>query len=137
MTSKMESTYEGNFLEGLDLPEGKILSVTIESIAEPGTEKDAAKKLIKRAILSFAGKSKRLILNKTGYRIIKMLHGRDIAGWVGKEIMIQRRYLRENKGLELPHNTVCIRVVPPVGSPIPSKAVRFMGSEKPYSANDS
>ena len=67
MTTRMEEQYEGAFLDALDLPEGQKVAVTIESLAEPGTEKDSAKRLIKRAILSFAGKQKRLIINKTNY----------------------------------------------------------------------
>ncbi len=135
MTS-MEDKYEGNYLDALDLPEGAKVSVTIEAIADPGTQKDSSGKLIKQAILSFAGKHKMLILNKTNYRNLKAIHKKDPAKWIGKEIMIQRRYLVAAKAFGV-HNTICIRIIPPVGTPILVSAARFMGSEKPYPANDS
>lgn len=130
-TNTFEAQYEGNFLDALDLPPGEDVRVTIESIAEPGTEKDAAKKVIKQGILSFKDKHKRLILNKTNYRNLKAMFGRNTADWIGKQIVIQRRYLEAARAFGI-HNTLCIRIVPPVGTPILRSAAMFMGSPTPY-----
>lgn len=129
--SKMSDRYEGDFLDALDLPEGVLAPVTIESLAEPGTEKDAAGKLIKQAILAFKDKHKRLILNVTNYKNLKAMFKRDTVNWMGKEIMIQRRYLEAKRAFGV-HNTMCIRIIPPVGTPILTSAAKFMGSVTPY-----
>ena len=131
MTNAMESRYEGNYLDALDLPEGRLVAVVIEAVADPFSEKDSAKKPIKSAILSFKGKSKRLILNKTGYSILKAMFGKEAKDWIGQTIKIQRRYLDAQHGFGV-NNTLCIRIIPPIGTPILKSAASFMGQEHPY-----
>lgn len=131
MTNALEERYEGNFLDALDLPEGKLVAVVIEAVAEPNTERDSAKKPIKNAILSFKGKSKRLVINKTNYKNLKAMFGRDPEAWLGKTVNIQRRYLDGAHGFGV-NNTLCIRIVPPVGTPILKSAANFMGQPHPY-----
>ena len=132
--SKTEERYEGNFLDALDLPEGVLVPVTIDSMAEPGAEKDAADKPIKQAILRFKGKQKRLILNKTNYRNLKAMFGLPVSKWIGQSIQLQRRYLDASRGFGV-NNTLCIRIVPPIGTPILKSAANFMGSVTPYDDN--
>lgn len=129
--TKMEEMYEGNFLDALDLPEGALVPVEVEAIADPGSEKDAAGKTIKNAIVSFKGKSKRLILNRTNYKNLKAMFGRRPNDWIGKQIKIQRRYLDAAHAFGV-QNTMCIRIVPPVGTPILKSAAQYMGSPTPY-----
>lgn len=131
MTTPMESRYEGQFLDALDLPQGVEVPVVIESIAEPCSEMDAATKPIKSAILAFKGKTKRLILNKTNFKNLKAMFGRDPKDWIGKTVKIQRRYLDAAHGFGV-QNTLCIRIIPPVGTPILKSAANFMGSVNPY-----
>jgi len=131
MSKPMDDRYEGNFLDALDLPEGVEAKVTIESIADPLTEKDTAKKLIKNAIISFEKKQKRLILNKTNFKNLKAMFGGNPQNWIGKQIVIQRRYLDAAHAFGI-ENTLAIRVIPPIGTPILKSAANFMGSVTPY-----
>jgi hypothetical protein len=130
MNDKMAERYEGAFLDALDLPECVEVSVTIESIVEPFAEKDAAGKPIKSAILAFKGKHKRLVLNKTNFKNLKAMFGRSPDDWIGKAIKIQRRYLDAAHGFGV-NNTLAIRIIPPVGTPILKSAANFMGSSTP------
>lgn len=129
--TKMEERYEGNYLDALDLPEEKLVPVVIESVAEPFSEKDSSGKPIKNAIISFKGKSKRLIINTTNFKNLKAMFGRNPNDWLGKTVSIQRRYLDAQHAFGI-QNTLCIRIVPPVGTPILRSAANFMGKATPY-----
>ncbi len=131
MTTKMDERYEGHFLDALDLPEGMLVAVVIDSIADPYSEKDATGKPIKAAILVFKKKQKRLILNTTNFKNLKAMFSKDPKDWIGKTINIQRRYLDAAHGFGV-NNTLCIRIVPPVGTPILKSAANFMGAPQPY-----
>jgi hypothetical protein len=131
MTSKIEDRYEGAFLDALDLPEGTLVPVVIESVADPYSEKDTRGKVIDHAVLTFKGKQKRLILNKTNFKNLKAMFGKSPSAWIGKTINIQRRYLRAAQGFGT-ENCLAIRIVPPVGTPILKSAANFMGSPHPY-----
>lgn len=134
MTTKMEERYEGQFLDALDLPEGVEVPVTIEKVVDPFVEKDSTGKVIKSAILSFKGKVKRLIINKTNYKNLKAMFGREPKNWIGKSIKLQRRYLDAGHGFGV-NNTLAIRIIPPIGTPILRSAVAYMGSPTPYGPN--
>lgn len=134
MTDRIRERYEGQFLDALDLPEGKLVPVEIEAVAEPYTEKDARGKPIDLAILKFKGKTKRLILGKTSYKNIKCMFGSGYRNWIGKTVTIQRRYLTADRAFGV-QNTMCIRIMPPVGTPILTSAARYMGSPTPYDAD--
>lgn len=131
MTNPFEERYEGNFLDALDLPEGELVPVVVESIVEPFAEKDSAGKPIKSAIMAFAGKRKRLIVNVTNWKNMKAQFDKEPKDWIGKTIHIQRRYLDAARGFGI-NNTLCIRIVPPIGTPILKSAANFMGSPTPY-----
>jgi hypothetical protein len=128
MNASMQERYEGRFLEAADFPEGTLRHFTIESVLDPGTEKDLRGKPIKEAILKLAGEPKSLVLGKTNYRVLKILFG-ESEQWPGKEIRVMRRYLRESFGVE---NELCLRIMPPKGTPIPGKVMKWMGSAVPY-----
>lgn len=127
MSTRMAEMYEGNYLCGLDLPHP--VEVEIEAVAQPGTEKDAGGKLIKEAILSFKGARKRLVVKTVHWCVIAAMHGKDESKWPGKKITLACRYLKEFMG---EHNVPCVRVIPPAGTAIPRRIVRFMGAPKPF-----
>lgn len=127
----MVERYEGNYLDALDLPQGMQVPVVIEAIAMPKSERDSRGKVIDAAIFSFKGKQKRLIVGKTSYKVMKAMFGADHRKWVGQTIHIQRRYLEASKGFGV-QNCLCIRVVPPTGTPLLKSTVAFMGSATPY-----
>lgn len=121
--------YEGDFLTGSDLPEGKLVTVTIDNVTAPGTEKDATGKTIEHGIIGFRKAHKRLILNKTNRKLIATQLGPKADAWPGKEIALQRRYLKEFMGHQ---NVICIRViVDPKKHGFPMAAHKFMGSPTP------
>jgi hypothetical protein len=130
--TRIDDRYEGDFLKSDDLPEGVAVNVVIESVADPDTEKDAAGKVIKKAIVKFAGKHKRLILGKTSYRVLKTMLGADPEKWIGQPIQIQRRYLPAERAFGV-KNEMCIRVVPPEGTPLPKTVRECMGFKHPIS----
>ena len=131
--SAIESRYEGNFVEAMDLPEGKPVSVTISEIVAPDTEKDAAGKLIRKALVRFSNAKKSLVLNKTNYRLLKLLHGPHPDQWIGKQIQLMRRYLPAARAFGV-QNEMCVRVVPPTGMQIPKSVREYMGSATPQEA---
>lgn len=123
----MASQFSGNFLDASDLPKGRNVAVTISEVVAPNIERDATKKLIDKAILSFAGKQKRLILNKTNAKIIKMSHG-EPSKWVGQQISLTVRILKEAFGQS---NVPVIRVVPPAGVNLTFGMRKKYGAEMP------
>jgi hypothetical protein len=119
--------FEGHFVESADLM-SKQVTLTIAGVVPPNTEADAKKKLINRPILSFNKTSKRLILGKTNERIIRAIHGPKASGWLGKAITLSVRYLPEAFGEK---NVPTVRVVPPVGIPLPMNCRKHYGMETP------
>lgn len=126
-TTKMAEMYEGNFLCGTDVLTP--VTVEIESVAQPGSEKDATGKPITQAVLTFKGARKRFVLNKVNWRIIAAQHGKDESQWPGKKITLQCRFLKEFMGFQ---NVMCVRVIPPNGTAVPMSVVKFMGKASPY-----
>lgn len=124
----MQERYEGRFLEAADFPEGQVRHFIVQAVIPPGTEKDAKGKPIKEAILMFTDEPKGLVVNKTNYRVLRLLFG-DSEHWIGKEVRIMRRYLREAFGIRNEH---CLRIVPPKGTPMPGRVMKFMGAAVPY-----
>lgn len=130
MTDKFAERYEGNFLEAADIPEGAEAKVEIAAVVPPDSEKDKAGKVIKKAIVQFHGRNKRLVLGKTNYRVLKMLFGAQPEQWVGKEVVLQRRYLDAAHGFGV-HNEMCLRILPPIGTPIPKNVRDYLGTREP------
>lgn len=129
MKQAMRDQYEGNFLKAQDIPEGKYAAGVISHVAQPKTEKDKSGQLIRQGILTFEGREKRLVLNTTGVTVLRLLFGDDEDLWVGKKIALQRRHLLKCFG---EYNVMCIRVMPPVGFPLPKTAADWMGRAVPY-----
>lgn len=111
----VSEAFPGNFLEAADLPHGKSITVEITNVANPGTEKAADKRVIPRPILTFKGKKKRLILNKTNAKRIQQTLGlRDMDKWVGQQIQL----ISTTCKFQGDPNYPCIRVPEPKVSEI-------------------
>ena len=133
MSKAMDDKYEGNFLEGSDLPDNKRFPLTIEAVVPPGTEKDSGGKAILKAIVAFKGAKKRMILGKTSYGVLKVLFGKDETQWIGKQVDLMRRYLPSKFAFGV-HNEMVVRIVPPDGPPVPGKVIKYLGRPTPYPA---
>lgn len=85
---KLSEAYPSAFLKADDL-NGRAVTVTIESVKleEIGQGRDKDKKLV----ISFVGKEKKLVCNKTNAGTIGKLHGDDTDDWEGKQIILQPR----------------------------------------------
>jgi hypothetical protein len=85
---KLTDAFPSNFLKADDL-QGKEVTVKIEEVTleELGQGNDKEEKLM----ISFQGKSKKLVCNKTNARTIEKLHGGDTDDWIGKRIILAPR----------------------------------------------
>jgi hypothetical protein len=78
---KVSQVFSGDYLTAADL-QGKEPSVVIASV-EVKKFDDGDKLLI-----SFQGKKKALVANKTNSRRIAMMYGDETDAWVGKEVVL-------------------------------------------------
>jgi hypothetical protein len=81
----LKEMYPGRFLEAANLS-GKTVTVTIEKITGDLLETERGKK--RGYILTFVGKKKGLLLNKTNSLFIAAMFGENPNGWEGKRIAI-------------------------------------------------
>ena len=87
---KVSEVFDG-FLEAEDIPAGKDIPVTIESVREPGPDdKGKDGRVIDKPIMKLRKVKKELILNKTNAKSIRRIHGNEMNDWAGKEIQIFR-----------------------------------------------
>ena len=84
----INSAYPSRFLAADDL-QGKAVQVTIQDagIEAIGQGADMDHKIV----LTFAGKKKQMVCNKTNARTIAELYGDDTDQWLGKPIIIAPR----------------------------------------------
>ena len=85
---KLSEAYPSKFLKADDLM-GRTVNVTIsevslENVGNPG---EADRKLV----ISFHGKEKKLVCNKTNAAVIGKLYGQDTDTWIGKPITLLAR----------------------------------------------
>jgi hypothetical protein len=78
---KFSEAFPSRFLKAADL-QGRQVAATIESYAmeEIGDEK--------KLVITFVGKNKTLVLNKTNGGVIAGRYGDDCATWVGKQVVL-------------------------------------------------
>ena len=106
-----DALFPGRFLKAGDFG-GRDVTVTISGIdledlpQEKGGDKP-------KGIISFEGKKKKLVLNRTNGECIKAMFGRDTGEWIGKRITL---YPADFQG------DLCIRVK---GSPDIEKPITF------------
>jgi hypothetical protein len=100
-------------LGSFDLPEDKDISVTIEGV-KGGELVGTGGRKSKKPIISFVGKEKKFVCNKTNAKTIAALYGNHVEKWVGKKIALYVSTTRDpSTGGDIP----CIRVRPqmPIG----------------------
>lgn len=85
---KVSQAFPSGFLKADDL-QGKAVTVTIETVdlEEIGQGRDKSEKLL----ISFRGKEKKLVCNKTNANTIAKLHGDDTDAWLGQKITLMPR----------------------------------------------
>ena len=121
------SLYDREYLGSWDLPEGKDVVVTIESVkggelVQPGGRKN------KKPIIAFVGKDKRFVSNKTNSKAIAGMYGNHVEKWVGKKIALYVSTTRDpSTGDDIP----CIRVRPQVPPSKPSSSSPSAESSAP------
>lgn len=126
LNEAMAEQFQGNFLDATDLIHKGNVVVTIADLVPPNRERDGAKKLIDKAILSFVGKQKRLVLNKGNAKTIKLQHG-EPDQWIGKKITLTVRLVDAFGEKNLP----VIRVVPPPDAMTTWSMRKKFGAEVP------
>ena len=112
---KIGQAYPSDFLKADDLG-GKEVTVTIASceFESIGQGHDKEQKLI----LSFVGKSKRMVLNKTNARTVAKLYGDETDMWPGKRIAIAAKEV-EFQGDQVWALRVSLKAPAPAGVPLP------------------
>jgi hypothetical protein len=99
---KLSEAFPSNFLKSEDLQDRDVTVVIASAeLEQVGNER--------KLVLSFQGKQKRMICNKTNSQRIKFLYGDETDDWTGREIILTSEFVefqgRTVKGL---------RVKPPV-----------------------
>lgn len=90
-TMKLNDVYTGggNHLKAADLAQDvKVTIAGYEIVEFDEKSQDGRPYVAKKAVVSFQGKDKTLVLNKTNASIIGEMHGDDLDAWKGKEITI-------------------------------------------------
>ncbi len=85
---KLNDAFPSNFLKAEDLA-GRTVPCTITSVVMEtiGQGRDAEDKVV----ITFAGKQKKFICNKTNFNTIAKLYGDETDDWTGKVIQIAPR----------------------------------------------
>lgn len=125
----MQDQFTGNFLDASDLMARGEITLEISGVVAPNAEKDAAGKVINKGIIAFKGAKKRLILNKTNAKIIRLAHGDKASEWVGKKVTLCVRWLKEAFGQQ---NVPVIRIVPAEGTALTFGMRQKYGSATPW-----
>lgn len=85
---KLSQAFPSNFLKADDL-QGKSFTVTIADVAleelGQGAQKDT------KLVLTFQGKTKKMILNKTNAGAVSKLYGDETDNWIGQQITLSPR----------------------------------------------
>jgi hypothetical protein len=88
ITMNINEAFPSRYLAAADLG-GRTVAVVINNVAleELGKGSDKDRKLV----LTFAGKQKQFVCNKTNAKVIAGLYGPDTDGWIGQSIAITPR----------------------------------------------
>lgn len=84
----INDAFPSKYIKASDLPEGKISAATIDEVSLQDIGQGAEKQ--KKIVISFVGKDKSFVCNKTNARAIAKLYGEDTDDWVGKSIGLFR-----------------------------------------------
>lgn len=99
---KVSEAFPSKNLKAEDL-HGRQVSVTIESYERQEFREDGLK-----PVLSFVGKDKGFVLNKSNATSIKAIYGDEMDGWIGKKIILFPTTTNYRGEM-----VQCIRVLPP------------------------
>ncbi len=80
-----DKLFPGRFLKAADL-NSKDVTLTISAVVVDELIGDKGTEI--KGLLSFAGKKKQLVLNKTNGLCLKQMFGRETDAWVGKRITV-------------------------------------------------
>ena len=94
---KVSEVINSDYIEHGDL-DGRDVTLTIAGIDAPGTVQRADKSKIDKPVLRFEKAKKGFVLNKTNMRLIRMMHGNDMARWVGKSVTLYPTTCQMAKG---------------------------------------
>lgn len=126
MADELSAPYEGNYLHADDVPAPA--TVTVREIVPANTEKDARGQVIKDALLAFEKTEKKLVLNKTNFRLGRIaLDGKPLSKWPGEQIQLGVRYIDAFGIKDLP----CVRILPGAGKRLPKGLLDWFGREHP------
>lgn len=110
------SLYDRDYLGSWDIPENRDAVVTIENVIGGELTAIGGKKS-KKPIISFTGKEKKFICNKTNAKAIAAMYGNHVEKWVGKRIAL---YVSTTRDPGTGGDIACLRVRPQVPAPTSS-----------------
>jgi len=102
--------FQGRFIKAADLM-GKDVTLTIQDVCMEELEGDKGKEM--KGIVSFVGKKRKWVLNRTNALCLKAMFGRETDQWKGKRVTLYPTTFNEDP---------CIRVK---GSPDLDKPLEF------------
>ncbi len=103
--------YDSPYLKSTDL-QNRSARVTIERVAiEPLRQATGTRE--NKIVITFVGKSKQLVANRTQARMLVELYGDDTDNWVGKTIMLAPG--KADNGKE----TIVVMAAPPAAAATP------------------
>jgi len=80
---KISSAFPSKYLKAADLPMGREVTVTIDSMQMEQLDDNQD-----RPVCYFRGKSKGLVLNSTNASTISVVYGDETDAWVGRPLVI-------------------------------------------------
>jgi hypothetical protein len=113
-----KSMYDKDYLGSWELPAGRDIIVTIESV-KGGELVAIGGKKNKKPIISFVGKEKKFVCNVTNAKAIAGMYGNFVEEWKGKRIAL---YIGQARDPSTGGDIDCIRVRPTVPAPKTSAA---------------
>lgn len=113
-----QQLYDRDYLGSWDLPEDRDVVVTISGVKGGELVANGGRKN-KKPIISFEGKDKKFVCNKTNAKAIAGMYGNHVEKWAGKKIALYVSTTRDpSTGGDIP----CIRVRPQVPASKPSSS---------------
>ena len=126
MPTDYRSMYDRDYIGSWELPEGRDLIVTIESVK--GGELNNGARKTKKPIITLADRDKKLVCNKTNAKAIAGMYGTIVENWKGKRIAL---YVSTTRDPSTGGDTPCIRVRPT----IPSSTAAPQGGSAPLATS--
>lgn len=106
VTLKGQLVFPSKYLKWQDLPGGKDFAVTISAVSVDTLQMKGGVKEA-RPLVSFAGATKKLVMNKTNAATIAALYGNEMTTWIGKRITLFKGKDRFGRDM-----VDCIRIRP-------------------------